>query len=293
MNSEIGAELCKYIVQKNGMVIQKLPSQYKTKELYELAIGQNPLVIGHISKYKLTYELCKSAVYKNNYAVKYVPKKYLHRLLNDANKIIGFAINIKPSIIKYISSKNITVELCKLAIDKDYKVLKLIKCQSDEICKYAIDKNTDAFTYILNENQTEELCKYAVLKNIYLFKYVSPEYQTEELCKYAVEKNIGMFQHVLPGNQTEELCKFAIGRDLYQITRICKDRLSYSICDFALQEYEKRRQYKEYHIHYFNIWIKDPIFAEFCAKTGIENLSYDTYIEILIQYIDRRRFLLH
>ena len=68
----------------------------------------------------------------------------------------------------------------------------------------------DIREFRLVKNQTEEICKVAVQKDGMSLLFVKPEFMTEEICKLAVQQDPGAFQFVKDELKTEEICKLAV-----------------------------------------------------------------------------------
>lgn len=77
-------------------------------------------------------------------------------------------------------------------LQKDSRVLKHIKNQTDELCKTAIKQNGYCIRYVTN--QTKELCMLAVQQNGMALQYVL--IHTKEICEAAVEQNSLALEYV-------------------------------------------------------------------------------------------------
>jgi hypothetical protein len=95
------------------------------------------------------------------------------------------AIQLNPFQLALI--ENQTIEMCKIAIRKNYNLLRYVnkENQTDEIFKLAVSNNGNALKYIPVENQTDEIFKLAVSNNAYALKYIPVEKRTSELVELA------------------------------------------------------------------------------------------------------------
>ena len=114
-----------------------------------------------------------------------------------------------PYDIRYMKNLpyDLPYELCKYVIDTNYELLEFIDNQTEELCKYAIEKsNGCALKYV--KNQTNDICKFAIDINPFSIEHV--ETQTENLCLRAIEHDPKTIRCI--GNPTLRVCEFTIER---------------------------------------------------------------------------------
>jgi len=69
-------ELCKMLVEQNGIMLQYIPRKYRTKEICKLAVKQNCFSLYYVPKHLIDYNLCEMALKQDVRVLKYVPTKY-------------------------------------------------------------------------------------------------------------------------------------------------------------------------------------------------------------------------
>lgn len=93
-------------------------------------------------------------------------------------------------LLKRISKKDQTLEMCKAAIDQNPKALKYAskKCIDAEICSLAVKKDGNTFRYVPKQFITKKMCLLAVQADADLLSDVPYELKTREICLLAVIK---------------------------------------------------------------------------------------------------------
>jgi hypothetical protein len=91
----------------------------------------------------------------------------------------------------YLLSTNITEEIIKEAVKKNYISLLLIPedKMTDEICALAVKNNGFSLQYVPIEKQTDEIIKLAVQNEGLALQYVPDDRMTDEIIKLAIENN--------------------------------------------------------------------------------------------------------
>ncbi len=162
------------LVKENGLSIMDIPEEYRTNELWKLAIRNNSRILTYISQNDQTSELCLEAV-------KHDGLQYLNCMSNcrtdeikmEAVKQNGLilrwmenptyemqkeAVKSYPNAIQYI--KNPSIELQKIAVKNDITILYYEKYDIDLLELF--DKK------ILSEWRTEECMKCNIKKPYYV-----------------------------------------------------------------------------------------------------------------------------
>ena len=98
-------------------------------------------------------------------------------------------------------------EVCLEAVKQKGWALEYVKDQTKEICLEAIKQNGLALEYV--KDQTKEICLEAVKQDGWALEYVKD--QTFEICLEAVKQNGWVLEHVK--EQTPEICLAAINED--------------------------------------------------------------------------------
>ena len=71
----------------------------------------------------------------------------------------------------------------KWFVKRDIREFRLVKNQTEEICKVAFQKDGMSLLFVKPEFMTEEICKLAVQQDGYALEYVKEEFRTPELLK--------------------------------------------------------------------------------------------------------------
>jgi hypothetical protein len=129
-----------------------------------------------------TEEICRLAVQHYGPALQYVE--------NQTEEICKLAVEQNGWALQYVNDKLKTEEICTLAIKHNVRSVSFLKdtdFENEEFCikliKIVTEQNPSA-TLALMQNlnyQTEEICKWAVQKNGDAIRYVKPEYR--DACK--------------------------------------------------------------------------------------------------------------
>ena len=217
VKKEQAPKLCEIDVNQNGYALELIKEQ--TPELCEIDINQNGYAL-ELVKEQIP-ELCKMASQQNHYVFEFV-KQQTHELCKLANEqnSEGWAytnMELSPELYKfeieqcaiacalaleYVPEQ--TPDLCKFAIEHDFRALKYVKKQTHDLCKFAIEHDFRALKYV--RDQTSELCELAINQNIIALKYVKK--QTPESCEIYINKNGYALE--LVKEQTPELCMIDI-----------------------------------------------------------------------------------
>ena len=120
--------------------------------------------------------------------------------------------------------QNIMLENYKCVIDNDITCLEEIDDQSDDLCRYALNKNIKALQYI--KNQSNILCRFAINKDIKALQYIRD--QTIEICKYAIYKNTRALEYIK--EHTDELCIYALELDVVVALEYINN-FSHTVCE--------------------------------------------------------------
>ena len=117
-------------------------------------------------------------------------------------KDINYLLTIDGNLIEYVKEQ--TPELCKLAVEQNWKTLQYVKEQTEELCLAAVKQNGRVLEFV--KNQTPEICLEAVKQNGLALHYVKE--QTPELCLAAVKQDGWALRFVK--KQTEDIRLVAI-----------------------------------------------------------------------------------
>jgi len=120
-------------------------------------------------------------------------EKYNKRTIDLLNSDINFLLKMiktNPTVINYLHDKDEKYYLNLIIVIDMIDVIKIFKSipfQSLEICKIAINKDYDVIKYI--NVQSEDLCKMALLKGHNNLKDIKPQYHTKAICRNYLKLN--------------------------------------------------------------------------------------------------------
>lgn len=101
-------------------------------------------------------------------------------------------------LLKQISKKEQTLEMCKVAISQNPKTLQYAsrKCIDANICLNAVKKDGNVFKYVPNQFVTKKMCLLAVQVDPDLLYSVPDEWRTKEICLVALTKKPEALSHI-------------------------------------------------------------------------------------------------
>ena len=125
-----------------GFNVSKIPQEYMTKELYELAVKFSSYNLEHVPAEFKTKELCKMAIEKDGNALKHVP----------ADMRTEFYISVVKSGagLDEIPMEDRTDKLCVLAVETNAKQFEHVPDdkKSYSLCLAALDQDAEMFRFI-------------------------------------------------------------------------------------------------------------------------------------------------
>lgn len=224
-------DICLAAVAQNGAAFQYVKEEFRTPEIYRIALSSCGKMLRHIPAKDQTEEMCLLATRENPYSLRYVSKQFLKDVMVKTVTNDGFAI-------KYIPTPNeddedefrFYMELVKLSVKQNGMALKFIpkEYQTPSVCKAAIKNNPESFQYVIN--QTLDICMYAVKVDGKLIKNVAEKYkakcsltavkqnwrcfedvvQSRAVCLAAVEQYGMLLEYVNPEFVDEDMCLAAV-----------------------------------------------------------------------------------
>ncbi len=145
MPNFITEEHCKKAVKRNGDEINHIPEQYRTHEMWLLAIDSWPNVITDIPIEYITEEICKDVVTKNGYNIEHIIKRAINFVTEELCyiAIFGYDCNGRSccngenyySVLKFIYRGVpylLTLEMCRYAVKQNHINI----CYTPEEFKY-------------------------------------------------------------------------------------------------------------------------------------------------------------
>lgn len=156
-------------------------------------------------------------------------------------------------LLKQISKKEQTLEICKAAINQNPKALQYAsrKCIDAKICLAAVKKDGNIFPYIPNQFITKEMCLLAVQADADLLNNVPAHWKLREICLLAIKKKPETFLYIPQEIRNEifneetpvELLESIVEIDISWLTYMPVCRSGIDIClayikkDFAASQY--------------------------------------------------------
>lgn len=156
-------------------------------------------------------------------------------------------------LLKRISKKDQTLEMCKAAIDQNPKALKYAskQCIDAEICSDAVKMDGNTFRYVPKRFITKIMCLLAVQADADLLRDVPYELKTKEICLLAVTKKPETLTYIPHEKRYEifneetdvELLKSIAEFDIKWLTHMPVCQSGIDIClayikkDFAFSQY--------------------------------------------------------
>lgn len=294
-------ELCKYVVKKNGLLLEYIKEQ--TEELCILAVKNDCYAFRYVEERFQTDYICKLAIGQNYKNLLYVK--------NMTNEIKRYSVNCCGYAIQFIDKPDIEpktmfhVELCNMAVcntgraithikDKSIETLKLSLLTSDYGIKYIDESNIDLcnykeFLYGLDWFKCNDInkIKLNILCRRYNIIYIPEQYQTPEIYTLLLsynkinindipkELNIKFIDDYMK-NSTEENYKVY---ELYQ--KIIDD-----IDEIALTYLKYNTNVKKMLKYNYNLRFPLNNFFKKCIDLNVKNYEYIRYInEELAKYI--------
>jgi hypothetical protein len=166
---------------------------------------------------------------KQSKMIQYIPQE------NQSITLKYAAVSRDSNNLQYILNQNL--ELCRIAIENNYRMVKWAKYIDEELSIYAVSKDGMLLEHVpgdiqteaiilsaVNENynsikfakvQTEQICKIVFDKNFRSFEYL--QYKTDTMILRALNMNGMMLKYVDTSAQTENICDVAINRNIQAI----------------------------------------------------------------------------
>jgi len=197
----LDADMCVTAMRAAGskLKLSGVPARFRTKELCEIAMGNDPKSFEFVPIELRTEELCTSVVKRYGEAIQHVP--------NQTRQQCEMAIDQDPHLIAMLDAEAQTEEIilrvlasarchhlradmihnqtqatCVDIIYTHPMLICQIRQQTDTLCCVAVDRNPNALQYV--RNQTEDICALAVRANPQVLQYVRNK--THRVCEIAI-----------------------------------------------------------------------------------------------------------
>jgi len=232
-------------IQRDPYRLFFVPDEYKTKELYALAVAGG--AFEDVLPEMWDTQLCKQVLNKRPRALEFIPESLItEEMCVNAMKTKSFykkALAINVNVFRYIPKEYINMQMCKMFVEKStclhaafslipakYLNDKLIeeiikKCgtalhgledkyKTEKLCLLAVKNNGRALRYVPMPLLTAEICLEAVKETGYALKYVPLSLMNGEICMEAVKQNSKAIKYVevnkLTSEDHTEICRLSV-----------------------------------------------------------------------------------
>lgn len=157
-----------YVVNRNGMMIRLVPREMPNyRQLCFLAVSENGKALQFIPSNIIDYEMCEIAVNEAGRLLIFVPEKF--RDYNLCKKALVSSVNV----LEHVLPNNLTPE------------------EYINLCKFVLNKDGGALTYIPREFRIYDLCEKAIENDPASLQYVPEDLPGYEQLKQYAEQLIG------------------------------------------------------------------------------------------------------
>lgn len=213
-------EICAVFIESQGAflqeILQKIPDEFKTPNIYLAAVKSRPHVFKCIPDDQKTAEMSLIAVKKGEVSLDTVPMQFR------TEEICSEAIANSGCNLQYVPQEQKTEEICITTIRRYPSAIIYIpdELKTDEFYLKAIKNNPEILRYISSEIQAKAYCldaveKFyldAVKKNGHALQYIPTEALTEEIVVAAIEECSSALQYVPSEKCTIDLCQKTLQR---------------------------------------------------------------------------------
>lgn len=185
-------EICLKIVNKDGLLLNDIPIELRSREVCTAALKKNILSIEYIPVEVFNAELALSLVQENGSLLKYIPEEMR------SEKICISALRSNASAIIFVPKSILTEEICLLVVEKNGNLLRNIpdEMHSEKICIAAVRNNASAFKYIKLDNLTEGICLALVQDDPSAISRLPEKFINEEICHVVAQYVANFFNKV-------------------------------------------------------------------------------------------------
>ena len=199
-------------VQRNGLLLQYVATEYKIPELCALAVKQNGNALQFVPENLRTPALCLKAIKKKPEAIHYVPENLktvcqTQLELQRYTKKNRFSWFKKPFQIfknQFLSSTNTKSDIL-------IRVLNILEnIDTGEKSKQELkDELLEYFKELPDGMKNYDLCKKVADYNIKALPYIPQSFKVEEICKKAVSKSYQALEYIPEISKDIETCLIA------------------------------------------------------------------------------------
>lgn len=188
-------DVCRLLVENNGMLLSKVPYTMRTSELCETAVSHNGAALHAVPNHHKTFNVCLTAVSNYGWALKDVPEEF-------RDSLIDRAIIARPTVISLLSKDELNEERCHQAVSLLPSCLGLVpkEFRTETLCMQAVREEPRVLTELPLSERTSALCHIAVRKDAEMLFETPDEHWTDELCASALKSAGGRLYDRLPAD---------------------------------------------------------------------------------------------
>jgi len=179
-------ELYTLAVRKDRHMLSKIPAEIQTAKLCRLAISDYPFSFQCVREDLMSSELCEEAVRRSGFNFEFVPERFI------TPELCLKAVKHHGSILAAVPEKFITMEMCIDAVSDNPESLKFVpdKFKTIELCFLAAIQNNSSFfddecilEYVPEALKTYEFYLVAIITGCLSLKHVPHHLRTAEMCR--------------------------------------------------------------------------------------------------------------
>lgn len=220
-------------------------------------------------------------------------------------------LNKDGLLLKQISKKEQTLEMCEVAISQNPRAIQYAsrKYIDAKTCLEAVKKDGNVFRYVPDHFKTKEMCMLAVQADADLLNYVPDEWRTKEICLLAVTKKPETLSYipqelryeVLDEKSPVELLESIIELDINWLIYMPICRKGIDICleyikkDFSTSQYlsvemKQNHEILDYQKSQGKISILRKLYN---SEEGLFMAKIEVIYDITQSFLDNSRLIYH
>jgi len=204
-------EMCKIAVKNSCAGITDIPANVINEELCKEILQKDGLQLEYIDIEKRTYELCTIAAKNDGGAVQWIPEACLDNqmcliLIQTVKHSVNIFSFIQSKLNNYLTNELIkhhpeyfpsipynmvTKDICYKAVAYDGMFLKYVnnRFKSYDVCKKAVCIDGMALQFVPQKNIKSEIIMLSLHSNGMALQFVPEKMRTPGICQFAIRKN--------------------------------------------------------------------------------------------------------
>ncbi len=237
---------CHYF-KKCSKYLKYIPYKFKSYNLCKLILEKDGLNLKYVPRNIITSRLCLIAITEEPLSIKYVPKEFKN------NKLYELTVKINGMLLRYIEQP--TYNIKKIALSNYGRALEYIDNADYELCLIAVKNDGYAIKYVPEKMLTYELYYYAIQSEPESFRLFPEnvingetftEVNVDELNLFAIQGYPLNLEYIK--NQSKLICYLAVLYDTKSIKYITLEEYD-DIIIMALQINWKCIEYLNINYH--------------------------------------------